>query len=374
MEYIERYHQKLIESRLFNGKSIILLGARRVGKTFFCKRLIKKHNGTYYNCELQETKDLLATKSKVVLEGLVKNKQLIVFDEAQVIPDIGSVIKIIHDTFPGVQVIATGSSSFDLINATAEPLTGRSRVFNMYPLSLKEIVDNYGIQEAQGKIESIMQFGAYPEVYQYSEKEKREELENIASNYLYKDVLIYGDIKKPDILIDILRLLAFQIGSETSLNKISNQINTSIHTVKRYLDLLEKTYVLFSIGGFSRNLNKEIGKSKKYYFYDLGIRNAIIKNFNPLHLRNDVGSLWENFCVLERMKRNEVYREFKNTFFWRTYDMQEIDYIEEYDGMIDAYEFKYKSSQFKKPKIFLDTYKNSTLSLINTKNIYDFVL
>ncbi|MBK8503546.1 MAG: ATP-binding protein [Saprospiraceae bacterium] len=292
---IERKTAKLIERQLFAGKIILLLGARRVGKTFLCKELISKYNGVYYNCELNETKDLLASQSKVVLGNLIGKSRLVVFDEAQDIPDIGKKLKILYDEFPDVQIIATGSSSFDLINKTSEPLTGRSRIYQLYPLSYSELVDHDSLASAHGQLDNILRFGLYPEVFNHALDQKIEELENIASNYLFKDMLLYGDLRRPDIILEILKLIAYQIGGELSLNEISNKTNTSVHTVKRYLDMLEKSFVIFSLNGFSRNLRKEIGKSKKYYFFDLGIRNALIRNFNPIDSRNDIGMLWGEF-------------------------------------------------------------------------------
>ncbi len=371
---ITRRLSQQVASQLYKGKTIIILGARRVGKTYMCKTLVEQNDGVYYNCELQETKELLQMESKVSLGKMIQGKRLVVFDEAQDILDIGRKLKILHDSFPQVQFVATGSSSFDLHNKTAEPLTGRSRVYKMYPLSMSELVDNIGISDAHGNLDNVLRYGSYPDVFLNNDNEKIEELENITANYLYKDVLKFGDLKKPELIKNLLQLLAFQIGGEVSLNQLSNQTNVSIHTVKRYLDMLEKSFVLFSIGGFSRNLRKEIGKSKKYYFCDLGIRNSIIKNYNPLNLRNDVGMLWENYCVLERFKRNNYNREFKNTYFWRTYDQQEIDFIEEYDGRLNGYEFKYNNSKYRKPAIFLKTYTGSEIQIINKKNYFDFVM
>lgn len=371
---IERYIENLIEKNLNRGKTIILTGARRVGKTHVCKSIVEKYDGVYYNCDLQEIKDLLDTQSKTALGALSQGRQLVVFDEAQTIPHIGMKLKVLHDSFPDIQFMATGSSSFDLVNRTAEPLTGRSREYTMYPVSYSELVDYQGLPDTSGQLEQLLRYGSYPEVIGLDEEEKVEELQSIASNYLYRDMLQLGDLKKPGLILDILRLLAFQVGGEVSLNEIANKTNTSVRTVDNYIEMLEKSYVLFSLSGFSRNLRKEVGKSKKYYFYDLGIRNALIRNFNPLALRNDVGMLWENFCIIERMKRDEQTRRFKNRYFWRTYDKQEIDYVEEYDGRLEGYEMKYNSDKYKRPAIFLNTYENSSLGLVNRKNYYDFIM
>lgn len=370
---INRYVFPLMESRLWTGKTLLLLGPRRVGKTFLSKLLVEKHGGIYYNCDLQEVRELLDTESKVALSQFVDRYKLVIFDEAQVIPGIGKKLKILHDSFPDVQFIATGSSSFDLVNQTAEPLTGRSRVFYLYSLSYSEIGQYLGKVEAHGRLQQLLIYGSYPEVFLSQGTEKREELMQIADNYLYKDILQLATLRRTDLLNGILKLLAYQVGSEVSLNKIANQTNASIHTVSNYLELLEKSFVIFSLSAFSRNLAKEIGKSKKYYFYDLGIRNAIIRNFSPLNARNDVGALWENFCLIERIKRNAKHRLFTNQYFWRTYDQQEIDYLEEYDGKLRGYEFKYSKTSFRKPAIFLKTYKNSDVTLINNKTFFEFL-
>ena len=374
MKPIKRYLHNGVESKLFKGKTIIITGARRVGKTHFCNQLVDKYDGLYYNCDLQEVRDLLDSESKSVLYNLTAGKKLVIFDEAQGVPFIGKKLKILHDSFPEIQFVATGSSSFDLVNKTSEPLTGRSRVFKMHPLSMGELVDNYGLADAHSSLSNMLIYGGYPEVYLSEGNDKIEELENISSNYLYRDMLQLGDLKKPELILDILKLLAFQIGGEVSLNKIANTTHTSVHTVKSYIEMLEKSFVLYSLPGFSRNLRKEVGKSRKYYFIDLGIRNSVIRNFNPLNLRNDVGMLWENYCVIERLKKNAKNRQLTNNYFWRTYDQQEIDYIEEYGGTLKGYEFKYTSDKYKKPAIFLDTYEGSSLELVNRKNYLDFVL
>ncbi len=254
------------------------------------------------------------TTNSVALEQLIGNKKLVAFDEAQTIPDIGLKLKIMHDTFPGTQFIATGSSAFELVHATSEPLTGRSRTYFLYPFSFQEIADSTTPVDAYAAIENMLRFGMYPEVFQKSEAEAKEELMNITSNYLYKDILTYGNLKRPDIIYELLKLLAFQVGHEVSINEISNKIDTSVHTIRRYLDMLEKSFVITSLSSLSRNLRNEIGKSKKYYFLDTGIRNAIIQNFNPLNMRNDTGQLWENFCVLERMKKNQYDRVLQTPF------------------------------------------------------------
>ncbi|HMP30947.1 MAG TPA: ATP-binding protein [Saprospiraceae bacterium] len=371
---IDRIIQKTIEFQLFKGKTILLTGARQTGKTHLVKNIIHKNNGVYYNCEIQEVKDLLNSTSITALSKLIPKGKLLVFDEAQDIEDIGKKLKILHDEFPDIQIIATGSSSFELLNRASEPLTGRSRQFMLYPLSLQEIINDVGIVYAMGKISDLLVFGSYPEVYNaVSNDEKIAALINISNNYLYKDTLKYEDIKKPLVFKKLLTILALQVGNEVSLNKLSNEVNVSIQTVEKYLDILEKNYIIFSLMSFSRNLQKEIAKSRKYYFCDLGLRNSIINNFNQIALRQDVGQIWENFCVIERVKHNHYAKLNKNLYFWRTYDQQEIDLIEEYDGKLSTFEFKFSTEKAKFPKIFAETYEGSSFTLINLKNVFDLL-
>jgi uncharacterized protein len=365
---MNRILQNLIEKQLFKGKTLLITGARQTGKTHLVKNIVQKFDGTYYNCEMQEVKDLLSSTSIASLSRLVSKSKLIVFDEAQDIEDIGKKLKVLHDEISGIQIIATGSSSFDLLNKASEPLTGRSREYLLYPLSMQEIMDDAGIVFAKGKIDELLIFGSYPEVYiTDSVADKTEVLTNISNNYLYKDTMRYEDIKKPLVFKKLLTILALQVGSEISLNKLSNEVNVSIQTVEKYLDILEKNFIVFSLMSFSRNLTKEISKSRKYYFFDLGIRNSIINNFNQISLRQDVGPLWENLCILERIKFNHYSRLNKNLYFWRTYDQQEIDLIEEYGGKLSAFEFKYNTDKAKFPKIFSTTYPDSSFTLINQR-------
>lgn len=371
--YIPRFLYNTLKDNLYKGKSLLIFGARRVGKTHLIRQLVQEEEGAYFNCETLQVKEMLDTTNSITLGLSIGNKKLIAFDEAQTIPDIGLKLKILHDTFPDIQFIATGSSAFELAHAISEPMTGRSRIYHLYPLSFNEISMSTNYMDAFGNLENMLRFGVYPEVYQKTEEEKKEELMNIASTYLYKDILTYGNLKRPDVIYELLKLLAFQIGQEVSINEISNKINTSVHTISRYLDLLEKSFVIISLNSLSRNLRNEIGKSKKYYFLDTGIRNAIINNFNGLNQRNDAGPLWENFCVLERMKKNHYERIFANTYFWRTYDQKEIDFIEERDGRLDAFEFKWNENTGKAPKQFTAAYPESQYQVISRNNFGTFV-
>jgi len=371
----QRTIQPQIELKLFNNKIIVLYGARRVGKTTLSKMLLEKYpNSKYVNCELLQNKTALETTNSELLKSFIGNYQIIILDEAQHIINIGLVLKIIVDTFPEIQIIATGSSSFDLRNKVSEPLTGRSRKFLLYPFSIEELKDNFGQIESDARLTSILRFGLYPEVMNKPEEEAIEELNDIASNYLYKDVLQFERLKRPELLLNLLRAIAFQIGNELSYNELSRLLGENIHTIKRYIELLEKSFVIFRLTSFSRNLRKEIAKGQKIFFYDLGIRNAIIQNFNPLELRNDIGGLWENFCIAERIKYLNNHRIFANTWFWRTYDQKEIDFIEEHNGKLTTYEFKFnKQAKAKKPIEFLNEYQDSSFQVIHNQNYFDLL-
>ena len=373
---ITRDLQAVIERQLFKGKVIVIYGPRRVGKTTLARQLVDHHpHSRYINCELLENKISLETTSSYALRGFLGNYRLILLDEAQQINDIGRVLKIIADTFPEIQLIATGSSSFELGNRVSESLTGRSREYFLFPFSLNELANNKDRITVNAGIDSFLRFGLYPEVYGKTEEEAIEELSQISSNYLYKDVLHFELIKRPNLLINLLNALALQIGSEVSMNELSRMLGETVPTIQRYIELLEKAFVIFRLRSFSRNLRKEIAKGYKIYFYDLGIRNALIRNFNPLNLRNDTGTLWENFCMVERMKFNMNRRRFVNSWFWRTYDQKEVDYIEEEAGKIIAVEFKYKSTgKSRGIKEFQNAYPDISSLVVTRDNIWEFVV
>jgi uncharacterized protein len=376
MEY-QRTIQTEIERQMLKGKIIIIYGARRVGKTTLVKQILQNYpdNSEYLNCEIFTNKSLLETTNHKEIEKFLGNKKLIVLDEAQHIDNIGTTLKIIADTYPKHQIIATGSSSFDLANETSEPLTGRARRFLLYPLSLQEIRHGSDLLEIEANLNNFLRFGLYPSVVNQSEMEAKEELDEIARNYLYKDILNFQKIKNSNLLLKLLQALAFQIGNEVSAHEISNLVGENYHTIERYIDLLEKCFVIFRLRSLSRNPRKEIGKKYKVYFYDLGIRNSLIQNYNKLDLRNDLGALWENFCILERIKFNNNNRKFLNTYFWKAYSGKEIDYIEEYDGRLFAYEMKWGSEKKHKcPKGFADYYKDYDFSVVNRKNYLDFLV
>ncbi|MEI8054805.1 MAG: ATP-binding protein [bacterium] len=375
----ERIIKKNIEKILYKGKVIIIYGARRVGKTTLSKQILKEQEllgkrVSYLNCESLNVKPRLETTNEILLKDFLGEKDLIVLDEAQNINKIGLTLKILVDTYPEMQIIATGSSSFDLANQIGEPLVGRSREFKLYPLSIEEIKGKFNLFDLNGRLENIMRFGTYPSVFNKSEEEAKDELYNIASKYLYKDILAFESIKNSSILLSLLKHIALQLGNEVSYSEIGQILGCSKIVIKKYIDLLEKCFIVFSLGSFSRNLRKELGKSKKIYFYDLGIRNALIDNFNSLDTRNDIGSLWENFCILERTKYNQNHKNYYNQYFWRIYSGQEVDYIEEHSGKLNGYEFKYSpKAKFKKPTRFLETYENSSVQIINSENWYKFL-
>jgi len=375
MEIIRTIQQK-IEKSLFKGKVIIIYGARRVGKTTLSNHIIKNYQKSkYINCELLQNKIALETTNSELLLNFIGDYRLVILDEAQYINNIGLILKVINDTFPDIQIIATGSSSFELSNFISEPLTGRSRKFILFPFSMEEIKQKNDLITTHAKLNNILRFGLYPEVFDKNETDAIEELNDIASNYLYKDILQFEKIKRSNLLMNLLRALALQLGNEISYNELANMLGENVHTIKRYLELLEKSFVIFRLSSFSRNLRKEIGKGQKIYFYDLGIRNSLIQNFNPIALRNDIGGLWENFCILERMKSNHNKRRFINTYFWRTYDQKEIDYIEEEGGKLKAFEFKFNpKAKTKVPKEFLETYHESEFKTIHNNNYWDFVM
>ncbi|KKT55714.1 hypothetical protein A3G55_01155 [Candidatus Giovannonibacteria bacterium RIFCSPLOWO2_12_FULL_44_25] len=376
----QRFIQKPIENRLFKSKIIVIYGPRQAGKTTLSEAILKKFgdDGLYLNCEVDSVKRELSKIEPAQLKNFFGSKKIIVLDEAQIIPNIGLVLKTFIDAYKDIQIIATGSSSFDLSNNIKESLTGRSIEFNLLPLSIGEVVAHDGLPSLRSFEEILFRFGLYPNVYNNKDDQNamHREIENIQSNYLYKDILMLEDIRKPKILEDLLQLLAFQIGNEVSLNEIAQKIGVSVVTVDRYIDLLEKTFVIYRLKALSRNQHNEVRHSFKVYFIDIGIRNAIIQNFNPLSVRDDVGKLFENIFIIERLKKAMYAEEFKNYFFWRTYDQKEIDFIEESEGMLFAFECKYSEGKIKNAtrNTFLKSYPKSDIKIITKDNYTDFLI
>jgi len=372
---VKREIQEKIEKELFQGKIVIIYGARRVGKTTLAKEILAKYKdrGSYFNCEVLSVQEALAKPEPKMIKDYLGNGKLIVLDEAQRIKNIGLILKVFIDAYPDTQILATGSSSFDLADKINEPLTGRKIVFNLYPFSLSEI-KNGGVVEIDSRLEKILRYGSYPEVFFAPEDVATKRLNEIASSYLFKDVLNFEGIKKSNVVAKLLQLLALQLGNEVSFGELADRLDINRLTVKKYVNILEQCFIIFRLNSFGRNLRREITKSVKIYFYDLGIRNNLINNFNSLEIRNDAGLLWENFCVLERMKRNHYRDVFSNNYFWRTYDQKEIDYIEEREGKLFAYEFKFNKENAKAPTKFFEAYPNSEFKTVNRDNYPEFLL
>ncbi len=374
---VNRTIKNRILSACFQRKVILLIGARQVGKTTLLRELIKETEvpTVWLNADEEDilTAFETAKTSTQLLQLIGSQNKLVIIDEAQQIRDIGKKLKLIYDTNPEIQIIATGSSAFDLQNNTAEALTGRKITFYLYPISFREIVENSSLLEAKRLLETRMIFGAYPEVINHPGKEK-EVLIEIAQSYLYKDILKLDSVRKPSHVDRLLKAIALQVGNEVNYHELAQTVgNIDTATVEKYLDLLEKTFVIFKLPAFNRNLRNEIKKGKKYYFYDNGIRNVLISNFGNLELRLDKGALWENYLVSERLKQNSYTQNFVNTYFWRTHDQAEIDYIEEQDGILNAYEFKWKDKKVRFPKSFLGAYPQHTTTAVSRENFDEFI-
>lgn len=373
---INREVQEDIESNLFKGKVILLIGPRQVGKTTMLKTILANSNkkAMWLNADEGDIKnDLQQAKTSTQLVQLFGDAELIVIDEAQQIEDIGLKLKLVVDTNPALQIIATGSSAFELLQKSNEPLTGRKKEYYLYPISFGEVATHTSLMEEKRLLETRMLYGYYPEVINNPGNEK-EILQELVQSYLYKDLLRYDGIKKSAVIEKILLALALQIGSEVSYNELANKIgNIDSATVEKYLDLLEKSFVIYKLTALSRNLRNEIKKGKKYYFYDNGVRNQIINNFNATNMRDDKGALWENFIMSERMKRNAYQKHYCNTYFWRTFDQAEVDYIEEYDGGLHTYEFKWKTNRKKVPASILKAYNVVECEFIDTENYVAFL-
>lgn len=372
---------RILESRISEmiepNKAMLIFGARRVGKTVLMKHIYDNFPGNkmFMNGEDLDTALLLQKRSVSNYKGVFGGIELLAIDEAQNIPEIGQIIKLIVDEIPGIRVIASGSSSFDLLNKTGEPLVGRSTQFVLTPFSQQELSRRENMLETHRNLESRLIYGSYPEVVLMESSEKKERyLREIVSSYLLKDILAVDGIKNSAKMQNLLRLVAYQVGSEVSFDELGKQLGMSKNTVERYLDLLEKVFVIYRMGAFSRNLRKEVTKSGKYYFVDNGIRNAIIGAFQPLELRTDAGALWENYIIGEFRKKNFNSLSYNDLYFWRTYDNQEIDLIEESPSGLTAFEFKWGNKNPKMPKVFAQAYQGSKFFVVNRDNYLDFLL
>lgn len=372
---IKRDLEDIVKNRLYKGKIILIFGARQVGKTTLLKKMFgEKHSEILWlNGDEADVKELLSNTTSTQLKAFIGKNKLIILDEAQRIENIGLTLKLIVDNLKDVQVVVTGSSSFELANRLQEPLTGRKYEYFLYPVSFQEMINYTSLLEENRLLEHRLIFGYYPEVVSKVGEEK-EILSMLVSSYLYKDLFMLEQIKKPAILEKLLKALSLQIGNEVSYHEIGQLIGSDNQTIERYIDLLEKAFIVFRLQALSRNVRNEIKKTRKIYFYDTGIRNTIIKNYNPLALRNDVGYLWENYLVAERMKHNHYSQRYVNRYFWRTRQQQEIDYIEEYDGKLHAYEFKWNpNKRVKFPKTFTNAYPGSETKVITPENYFDFL-
>ncbi len=366
---------KNIQTWLDKREILILYGARQVGKTTLLKTILEKKEGALIlNCELPVVANVLESKDISSIKTLFGRNRIIGLDEAQKIMDIGSILKIIYDEMPEYKIIATGSSSFDLANRIAEPLTGRNIKFRLYPLSLKETEEKNNWLWNLTNLNKMLVFGTYPGIIDLDAEYQEIKLSELSGDYLFKDILVYEQVKNPAIIRKLLRALALQAGSQVSVNELSNLLGINRQTIEKYLDLLEKSFVIFSLQSFSSNLRNEIKKSRKYYFYDNGIMNALTGNFNPVENRQDIGILWENFCLSERIKINSYSNHNSNMYFWRTYDGAEIDLVEEYAGKINAFEFKWKQKrELKVPASFNEKYKPAKYSIVTPANLHQLI-
>lgn len=371
---ISRFYSS-IEPLLVPNRVLVIYGPRRVGKTTILNSFLKNTTLKYRldsgeNIRVQE---ILGSNDFQKIKEYVSDYELIAIDEAQQIKNIGMGLKIIVDQIPGIKVVVTGSSSFDLANQIGEPLTGRKMTITVYPFAQTELVNTLSVFELKQQLNDFLVYGSYPDVFLAGTKEnKRILLNEIVDSYLMKDVLALDKVKKSKVLVDLVKLLALQVGSEVSLSELATQLNSNVRTIEKYIDILEKGFIIVSLGSLKRNLRNEIRGKRKYYFYDNGIRNALVSQFSDVSTRNDVGALWENFIFIERLKMRSYKNIFANTYFWRTYDQKEIDLIEERDGKLNAYEFKWKGDA-SRPKTFLKSYPDSSFEVVNGDNYWSFL-
>lgn len=372
---IKRELEYIINSRLYKKKAIVVSGPRQVGKTTLLNQIAQTSEKKilFLNCDEPDVRRKLDLPTSTQLKALIGNYELILIDEAQRIRNIGITLKLLIDNLQEKQIIVTGSSALELSNSISESLTGRKFEYRMFPFSFKELVNANGLLDESRLLEHRMIYGMYPDVVN-NQGNEREILTNIVSSYLYKDIFEFQDIRKPEIIEKLLQALALQVGSEVSFNELSQMLGIDTATVQRYIDLLEKSYILFHLRSFSRNIRNELKKSRKIYFYDNGVRNALISNFNPLAIRTDVGALWENYLISERFKRNNYSFNYASLYFWRTTQQQEIDYIEEREGKLYCYEFKWNPGRKATLSLTFSTnYPDSSFSLINPNNYTDFI-
>jgi uncharacterized protein len=375
--YINRVYDSQIREKIVAGKVLIIYGARRVGKTTLIKRFLSSCTEKYYwgTGEDRLLKEVLESCDVQKIVSAFSAYDLIGIDEAQYIKNIGMSLKILVDHLPDKKILVSGSSSFELSNQIGQPLTGRQKIMQLFPVAFMELSDSYGYMDALGKLEELLIFGSYPEVLTTKNiPDKVEYLMTLSNSYLFQDILTLENIRNSSKLADLLKLLAFQVGKEVSLNELSNSLGIAKQTVERYIDLLEKSFIIKKISGFSRNLRKEVTKTSRYFFWDNGVRNALINNFNYLDSRDDVGMLWENFLTIERLKKQTYQSVYSNNYFWRTYEHQEIDWVEDRQGTLFGYEFKWGNKNVKPPSAWVKAYPEAEYKVINRENFTDFIV
>jgi predicted AAA+ superfamily ATPase len=371
---IERILEKQILAKINTNKAIILLGSRQVGKTTLLKSLFENSSETIWlNADEPDIQAIFANISSKRFEAIIGNKKMIIIDEAQRIPDIGLKMKLITDQLRSIQLIATSSSAFELSNKLNEPLTGRKWEFKMYPISFQEMVNHHGLLNEIRLLPHRLVYGFYPDVVNHQGNEK-EILKQLSDSYLYKDLLMMDQIKKPSALVKLLQALALQIGSQVSYHELAQICGLDGKTVEKYMMLLEQSYIIFRLASFSRNQRNELKKSRKVYFFDNGIRNALIANFEHIENRTDIGALWENYLVSERIKYLAYHQKWVNNWYWRTTEQQEIDYVEEENGQLSAFEFKWNpKAKGSVPSSFRKTYPAATINRIHRENFETFL-
>ncbi len=376
MKYIPQIPLEQLKSQVKPGKVIVIYGPRRVGKTTMIKKFLENEKNYHFlTGEDIFVREYFSGESIEKLKDFMGDKDLLVIDEAQFIPKIGLHLKLIVDHLPHVRVIATGSSTFDLAKQVGEPLTGRQQIIKMYALSQMELSQIENRAETKAHLEHRLIYGSYPEIVTMEGDEDRKTyLHELVSSYLFKDILAFEGIQKSKKLIDLLTLIAFQIGKEVSHHELATQLSMSNKTVEKYLHLFEEVFVLINIRGFSRNLRKEVTKTSRYYFCDNGIRNSLINNFNSLDRRDDKGQLWENYVVLERIKKQQYRHLWSHNYFWRTYDQKEIDWVEEREGKLFGYEFKWKKDNVKAPALWFEAYPSASFECVDSENYLPFIL
>lgn len=375
--FVDRTALHFLESRISDSKALLILGPRQTGKSTLLREIARRTGGKqlFLNCDEAITREgLQSVRSIAEMRLLLGDAVLVLIDEAQRVRDIGIVLKLITDNFPAVKLIVSGSSAFELSNILNEPLTGRKWEYLLLPFSTQEMVAQTHLLQERSQLHNRLIYGMYPDVVN-SVGDESNVLNELAVSYLYKDIFTFQDVRKPDLLPKLLKALATAVGSEITYHYLAKLIESDHATVQRYIDLLEKTFIVFRLSSYSRNVSTELKKSRKIYFYDNGIRNALLSAFQPLAVRQDIGALWENFMVSERIKFLKHNRIWRNTYFWRTQQQQEIDYLEEYDGKLESYEFKWHPVKtVRAPKTFLNAYPEATFKVITPENYWEFLL